>query len=133
MKGQWFLISAVVATTIFLVISGLFKSYFVADSSLIARSNEGFYFHNIEQQINNSIYQPDCTMMERSLREFRSFVQKEIEKFGYVAFVNYSYVCEPGIRTVTPGIFVSSERMILCKNVDINNILSPGAVDLLCR
>jgi hypothetical protein len=71
-------------------------------------------------------------MMERGLREFRSFVQKEMEKIGYVAFVNYSYQCDPGSRTVTPGVLVASERMILCNNVDINSVLPPGSTDIFC-
>ena len=42
-KGQWFFISAVIASGIFLSISVIFKDYFAVDSSA-ALSDEDFYF-----------------------------------------------------------------------------------------
>lgn len=129
MKGQWFLISAVVATSAFLAISLLFKGYFVSDATDTAKMNEDYYFHDIRQQFNNVIAQSDCTNMDRNAREFRVFAEREIGNLGYLLFLNFSIDCNA--KSYTLGLLIASERMIVCQNVNANDIL-PNVINIAC-
>ncbi len=81
-KGQWLMISAVVISTVFLVISTTFLSYFGAESSTIAIRDEDHIFNNIKDQLNNLIASSDCT--QSNMNEFIAFVKQEYEQQGYV-------------------------------------------------
>ena len=131
MKGQWFLISAVVATSAFLAISFLFKGYFVSDATDTAKMNEDYYFHNIRQQFNNVIAQSDCTRMDRNAREFRVFAEREIGNLGYLLFLNFS-ISDCSTKSYTLGLLIASERMIVCQNVNADDIL-PNVIDITCQ
>ncbi len=132
MKGQWFLISAVMAASAFLLISALFKAYFVVDSSNVARTDEDFYFTNVWQQIGNSAVQNpgNCQQLDASLREFKAFADTEVSRMGYLFFLNYTYTCPPA--SVSPGLMVASDRMIVCRNVNTDDILPNNVVGLSC-
>ncbi len=124
------MISSVIAASAFLFISGLFKSYFVADPSDIARSSEDFYFHNVRQQIKNAISGDiACSEKERNVREFKAFAQKEIQRLGYLLFLNYTYNCTRS--ELNTSILLASERMILCERQDVNAVL-PNRIELSC-
>ena len=131
MKGQWFLISAVIAVSGFLFISGLFKIYFLIDPSDIARMDEDFYLNNVKQQVNNSLlYCPDTVAVDRSLREFRVFAENNINRKGYLFFMNYTYNCNTG--RIDPKILVASERMITCYNVSTDDVLPNDVLAFDC-
>ncbi|MAH42920.1 hypothetical protein CL614_04325 [archaeon] len=94
-KGQWLIISAVVISTVFLVISTTFLSYFGVENSNIASRDEPFIANNIENKMNNifEIYQSrdPCpqTELQTNLNNFVAFSEKEYAKNGY--FVNVTY------------------------------------------
>jgi len=131
MKGQWFLISAVVASGVFLALSALFKSYFVVDPAFTARHNEDFYFNNVREQFNNVISASDCTSMDRNLREFRAFTQRELGNMGYFLFMNYTFDCNA--KTSKLGLLVASPNMLICQNINVKDIFDPTVkIDLTC-
>jgi hypothetical protein len=122
MKGQWFLISAVVATGVFLAISTLFKSYLVIDTAGVARTNEDFYFHNIDDQFNALAARTNCD--DRVMREFRAFVEREMGNLGYLVYMNYPPDCS------TLSLLLASEKVTVCQNIDPTAIL-PN-IDITC-
>src|SRR3989344_4312597 len=89
-KGQFFLVSAIMITGVFLVISMLFRNYGIVDNSETARVNEDVYFHNIKQQFSSVVAQSSCPDMDRNLRDYREFVQRETNAVGYRLFLNYT-------------------------------------------
>lgn len=78
MKGQWFLISAVIVTGVFLTISFLLKSYYYTDTSKIAVTDEDYYFRNIVYELNKTI------LSSYNLDEFISFAEKSMAEKGYL-------------------------------------------------
>jgi hypothetical protein len=131
-KGQWFILSAVMATGVFLAISGLFKTYNVIDTSESARINEDFQFFNIRDQFNNVVAQTPCTgdntELSKNLREFKAFSERSASEMGYLLYINYSLT---NCAVTSTGILLASNRMVLCQNVRVADIL-PG-VQLTCR
>ena len=72
-KGQWFLVSAVVISGVFLFISVLFKDYMVVDQSVVASMNEDFYFRNIKdglEELAVTYAGSTCATFETKLDEF---------------------------------------------------------------
>lgn len=81
-KGQWFFISAVIASGIFLSISVIFKDYFAVDSSA-ALSDEDFYFSSIKDGLITAIKSdPSCT--GENLKEFTQFATDKMARIGYM-------------------------------------------------
>lgn len=125
MKGQWFIISAVIASGVFLAISVLFRDYFLVDSSVTASINEDFYFTNIEDQL-YSLKNLDngCAIpaeYEQNYREFREFLTQKTAAMGYFLYINKTSSCpDPAF-----SIMLASERMTISKNVDAGAFLAP--------
>lgn len=118
-KGQWFLISAIMATGVFLVISGLFKTYLAQDSSPGVRANEDYFFDNIKGQF-NEVKKSSCADIDKNLRDFRSFVTREMASHGYLFYMNYS---STGCSISNPSMFIASERYVICQNLDAKAIV----------
>ena len=103
MKGQWFIISAVIASSIFLGMSFLLKDYFAVDPAAAAGINNDFYFGNIENQLDNivrsSITSPaNCVNLTNSLDEFISVAEKDLASRGFYAKIEYKVIqCNPNI------------------------------------
>ncbi len=102
MKGQWFIISAVIASSIFLGISFLLKDYFVIDSASTARISNDFYFSNIEEQLNNivakTITTGGCINLTTALNEFITVAEKDLSSKGLFSKMEYNIVqCDPNV------------------------------------
>jgi len=83
-KGQWFIISAVIASAAFLSISTLFKSYYMIDSTEVMKYNEDFLFNNIKRELNKTVdYSKSLEELENNIKEFIAFVEQEMSKRGY--------------------------------------------------
>ena len=101
MKGQWFIISAVVASSVFLGISMLLKDYFVVDSSVSATMNNDHYFYSISNELGNIVANTptspgDCLNLTTRLDEFRALSQQEMAARGILLSLEYSVVqCSP--------------------------------------
>lgn len=97
-KGQWFFISAVIASGIFLSISVIFKDYFAVDSSA-ALSDEDFYFSSIKDGLITAIKSdPDCT--GENLKEFVQFATDKMARISYMLNVTQrgSLDCDDGME-----------------------------------
>ncbi len=124
-KGQWFLVSAVVISGAFLLISILFKGYLVLDQSAVARMNEDFYFHNIEEQLNgivNTYGYADCSNLNEKLDEFAFFSKERMAEKGYYLYVSKNINCAQ--QTSSFDILLASDRMVIYENVNPEDILS---------
>lgn len=95
-KGQWFFISAVIASGIFLSISVAFRGYFSVDNS-VASVDENFYLSGIKDGIISSIKSDtDCT--GKNLDEFIHFAADRMERMGHLLNVTKKSAlnCAPG-------------------------------------
>ncbi len=81
-KGQWFFISAVIASGIFLSISVVFRGYFSVDNS-VASVDENFYLSGIKDGIISSI-KSDTGCTWKNLDEFVHFATDRMERMGYL-------------------------------------------------
>lgn len=90
-KGQWFMISAVILSSIFLTISVMLKEYKFIDASAIAGRDENFYFHNLAQNLNRTVYySPGCENLTLNINEMIYFEKIEMAKKGYIVDVYYT-------------------------------------------
>lgn len=82
------MISAVVISTVFLVISTTFLSYFGTESSSIVTRDEDYIFNNIKDQVNDLITiktgEGGGACSNNDLNNFKQFVIEEYEKQGYI-------------------------------------------------
>ncbi|MBI4174014.1 MAG: hypothetical protein HY517_00070 [Candidatus Aenigmarchaeota archaeon] len=103
MKGQWFIISAVIASSIFLGMSFLLKDYFAVDTAAVGRVNSDFYFGNIENQLDNIVRNSvtsvaNCLNLTTSLDEFIALAERDLASRGYYAKIEYKVVqCSPNV------------------------------------
>lgn len=101
MKGQWFIISAVIASSIFLGMSFLLKDYFVVDSAATARVSNDFYFGNIEDQLDNIVRNSitnstNCVNLTTNLDEFKALAEKDLASRGFYSKIEYKVIqCAP--------------------------------------
>lgn len=117
-KGQWFIISAVVASGVFLVISSLFQGYFAVDPDRVAQINEDFYFNNIKYELEKLDAIKDCGTFDRQFNEFTHLVKSRLAGAGYYVFVNKTTGCAPSSIT-TFGILAASEKAVIYENVNL--------------
>ncbi len=125
-KGQWYLISAVMISGAFLVISVLFKNYYIVDSSSSAMLNEDYFFWNIQKGFNDTIDnagydQPSCINLNRRLDEYIAFSEKQMAEKGYYLFMNKSISCSD--EEVEHGILLTSSVVMLYYNVVPDEII----------
>ena len=124
-KGQWFLISAVIASGAFLAISILFNNYFVVDTSEPALIDEGFYFDSVKDGMERTIDLSDCTNMDRNLRSFVQFSEEKLTAIGYFLHVEYT-INSCAAKDVDYGILLASDRYVRCDNVADPQAIVPG-------
>jgi len=125
-KGQWFLISAVVISGAFLAISVMFKDYLILDQSVVVRMDEDFYFHNIKEGLNRTVNitgfdLPDCDSLKTKLDEFIFFSKERMAENGYYLYVEKSVDCIA--NTASFGILLASDRMVVYENVNPDEVL----------
>ena len=122
MKGQWFLISAVVAVGAFLSISVFFRDYFAVDSSSTARINEEMYFSELNEQFDTVVQQSGCADMDSNLKEFESFSAKKMSEIGYFLYMNHE-IKNCASKIVTKQIVLASDRAVLNEGIDAESVL----------
>ncbi len=126
MKGQWFIISAVIATGAFLTISLFLKQFFFVDHLATEKMNEDYYFNNIKEELDNVVKIYNCSNgeLEKKLEENIVFAKKQVAEMGYYLFINYTIVnCVNDVADVRFGILLASENMMLYENVNPDDIL----------
>src|SRR3989344_1149814 len=131
MKGQWFLISAIIASSIFLTISFSLKSFFSVDTSSPALYDEHYYFFDIKDNVEKIKLNSGCSIQnnglaeeENNLREYLSLTKEKMAEKGYFFFGNVTGDCSSGYKV---GLLLASEKFALCENVNSSAII-PGLV-----
>ncbi|MEM7819672.1 MAG: hypothetical protein QXD48_02480 [Candidatus Aenigmatarchaeota archaeon] len=123
-KGQWFIISAIMVSAAFLIISIFFKGYYGIDTSRPTKLSEDYYFMNIKEQFNKVVQDSNCTNMDKNLKEFKYFSEKVMGELGYFLYINYSIIsCPP--KNIRMGMLLASDKMILHENINPNDVI-PG-------
>lgn len=86
LKGQWFLISAVIATGGFLAISLLYQGYFVADPSKVTYNDMNQQFMSISNQL-ESVRSGGCNqdVLEHAIRSSKKLMA---EKGYFLTIIN---------------------------------------------
>lgn len=145
-KGQWFIISAVIAVGAFLSISLVMKDFFVVDTSDVARIDEDFHFWNVQEQFSAAVVRSDCASLDNNIKEYNAYSKKELAKKGYFLHTDYE-ICEcteddpstgtSRTRNVASGFLVASENVALyTNNIDPSTVAdhlpeNPGA-EIVC-
>ena len=128
MKGQWFLISAIIASSIFLTISFSLKSFFSVDTSAPALYDEHYYFFDIKDNVNKIKVNSGCSFQnnglteeENNLREYLSLAKEKMAEKGYFFYGDVTGSC----GSYKVGLLLASEKFALCENVNSSAII-PG-------
>lgn len=96
-KGQWFIISAVLASATFLAISILFKGYFSLDSSRLANIDDDFFLFNVISQLNTTAkYSSDTAEFRMDVEDFIAYAEKKAIEKGYFLFIRNTSAMNPG-------------------------------------
>ena len=118
-KGQWFIISAVIASGIFLGISMMLKDYSSVDTSAPTRMNGDFYFYNIRDQINAIVStavtddSPTCINLTSRLDEFRTTAERALAAKGLLFYMDYTIAtCDATNDVKFNYIIASQDQMI---------------------
>ncbi len=109
MKGQWFIISAIIISGALLIISNLLRSY-TQDYSYIVKMDEDFILFNIEEELGKTLLlSRDYEDLENNLKHFINFVKDRIGRLGYyVEIVNESILSMPPAKTRFKIILISN-------------------------
>jgi hypothetical protein len=115
-KGQWFLLSAVIASATFLTISIMFKGYFSMDSSRIANIDDDFFFGNVVKELNSSMkYSSDPDEVRKDVEDFAEYAkEKALERGCFLVIRNTSAISPAGTNFI---ISMASEDMNITKAV----------------
>ncbi len=124
MKGQWFLISAVIAVGAFLSISVYYRDYFAHDSSEVLRINEEYHFYNLKQQFDTVIAQSNCINLETKLKEFEAFAEKSMGELGYFLYINHkTNSCSSTGKSILKQMVLASDRAVINEGIDADSVL----------
>ena len=118
-KGQWFIISAVVLSGVFLSLSVLFKTYSKIDIKQTATETD-FYFWNIKEGLQATLYS-GCS--EQKFQEFEKIVKERLEKNGIFVFLNYTGKYDCLTKNSEFGIMLATDNEVLYQNVEPNSII----------
>lgn len=113
-KGQWMLISAVVISTVFLLMSTTLLSYFGVESSKIAVHDEKFIYNNLDDKLTQIVETDQCVNMTRDLDNFIAFAKQEYGGQGYFIDIAYTNSCPSGPTKITK-LAVSSDTINIVK------------------
>lgn len=123
-KGQWFIISAVMVSAAFLVISSFLATYSEVDSSRSATINEDFIYKNVREQFQRVVTNSPCENLSTNLREFKYFAEKTVGEMGYLLVINYTEPACPS-KYVEMGLLIGSDKMIVYEGLNASEVI-PG-------
>jgi|SRR3989344_2174650 len=118
MKGQWFIISAVVASSIFFGISVMMKDYFVVDSSDQASINSDYHFYSIVNQFDKivatTVTDISCVNLTTNLNEFKTVVERSLAAKGYFSLLQYGVTPPCGsVNAVSLDLIIADGRQTI--------------------
>lgn len=111
MKGQWFIISAVVITSFLVMLSGIFRDYSAAGFPV--PSHETFYFENVKGLLKKTVSgsPPDCASIEKNLTEAVYFTSSRMASLGFVQETSFVPVdCAQKRYSITLTIYSNKGR-----------------------
>ncbi|MEM7816598.1 MAG: hypothetical protein QXZ20_01655 [Candidatus Aenigmatarchaeota archaeon] len=119
MKGQWYIISAIIVAGALIVISNIFRSYDY-DYSYIIRMQEDFLFRNVEQELEKTIlYSRSYEELEYNIKHFIMFSQRRFSELGYsLRIINETSLALPPAK-IRFRIDLISERVNITKVIDL--------------
>jgi hypothetical protein len=83
-KGQWFILSAVIASAAFLSISLMYRGYFSIDTSSLAKVNEDFFFLNALEELNKTVsFSSSDAQLSENFRDYSEFITEKALGYGY--------------------------------------------------
>lgn len=127
MKGQWFLISAVIASSAFLALSLFFKDYFVLDTSSPAKINNDLYLYSISGQLDNIVSTsitndpPRCINLTTGIDEFKTLTERTLAPKGLFVFLNYTVLDCTTNNIVAFDILVASHDEVIYNFTTLRN------------
>ena len=113
-KGQWFIISAVVLSGIFLSISGLLKTYSKIDTEQAAIDTD-FYFWNIREGLKKTVESPECST--EKIEEFENIIKESLEKQGVFVYINHTGRFNCATKESSFGILLATEKAVFYENI----------------
>ncbi|MFA4819336.1 MAG: hypothetical protein WC613_00075 [Candidatus Aenigmatarchaeota archaeon] len=134
MKGQWFIISAVIISSVFLGISLLLKDYFVVDPSSPARISNDIYFNSITKQLDNIIKNtvtddnPTCRNLSTNLKELNATAWNILAPKGIFFYMKYNINDCDVTNNVSLDFLVASQDGLIYNFTTLNSpsqILAP--------
>jgi hypothetical protein len=121
MRGQWFLISAVIIVGVFLLVSTFFRDYYATDTTAVPRMDEEHYFWELKMNFNGVVRASDCDNLEDNLNEFSAFSRQKMAELGYFLYLNYTI--DMTDCTATPKIVLASDRMVLNEGINATTVI----------
>lgn len=111
-KGQFFIISAVIMVSMFLVIGSGFLDFNSIDLTRQAEMNEYEYISMIKKSLNNSA-STECDRQEEEIRTIESFLSRNLAEQGIELSVEHQIVSCGKVKfkfnLTSPGFFSSTE------------------------
>lgn len=93
MKGQWFVISAVMVSTAMLFLSILYRDYHVTDNFQVTSRNEDYYLESIAKGFSQTVTDfdtPNCRYLKDNLTEYIYFAKQKAAEKGYFLDLYYT-------------------------------------------
>lgn len=126
-KGQWFLISAVIASGAFLALSFFFKDYFVLEASFPARNSHDAYLYSLAQQLDNIVGTavtndpPRCINLTTRLDELKVLAERALAPKGLFVFLNYTVLDCAASNIVAFDLLVASHDEVIYNFTTLKN------------
>lgn len=128
-KGQWFIVAAVIASSVFLGISVIFKSFAATDASQSAVGSEEFYFWSVQNALRSVLANAPagCVNLTEALAEYNATASKQMAEFGYFLFLNVTpnTASDCANREAGIGILLAGDRAVFYNNVTPSDVI-PG-------
>ena len=120
-KGQWFIVAAVIASSVFLGISVIFKSFAATDASQSAVGGEEFYFWSAQKALRDVLANAPagCANMAEALAEYNATASRQMAELGYFLFLNVTLnmAGDCASREAGIGILLASDRAVFYNNL----------------
>jgi len=89
-KGQFFIVTVVGLTLIFLMMSKIFSPYNIIDTSEVLTVEEPYFFNNIKEGLIKTVEISDCNELQQNLKTFKDFATSLAGEKGYKLRIYYN-------------------------------------------
>lgn len=118
-KGQWFILSAVVASFVFLTLSTFFRGYYIIDTSSIPLCDEDFIMWNIVSELNKTItqYATSDGELAEYLDKLINLAEENYRSLGY--YVDINITSPVHLSGTSFKILIKTHQMIIEKDITL--------------